>query len=375
MAYFSFLAYNGDFMRALRAALFCFALLALCACAVYGTPNMRHPGALLDADVTVITLTPDTLPEPVPAAHAPPPQKPYHYRLGEGDVLHLRFFEHASQRDMVATNLSDKQAGVTIDNDGAVYFPPLGDVTLAGLTVKEARTRLLERLKAFYREPYLDIEVLEYHSRRIQVTGEVNRPGEQTATHSLPTVLSVLAQANGVTDSADLTEAVITRRTGEKENVDLHALLHEGDQRWNLTLAAGDTLHVPRNHGNRVFVLGEVNQPAAQSIQFRRTTLADILAQAGNLNLVTGDPAGIYVIRGEGGNSDGAAYSPGGKKTVYHLNARNPEGLLAADRFVMQPRDIVFVAASQVTQWNRIISQLIPSQLSQAADVRHTDKL
>ena len=60
---------------------------------------------------------------------------------------------------------------------------------------------------------------------------------------------------------------------------------------------------------------------------------------------------GIYVIR----NSSET------KIDVFQLNAKNAMALAMADRFELNARDIVYVDASGLATWNRLISLILPS--------------
>ena len=46
---------------------------------------------------------------------------------------------------------------------------------------------------------------------------------------------------------------------------------------------------------------------------------------------------------------------------IYHLDAEFATGMLLAERFEMRAQDVVFVDTAGVSQWNRVISQLLPS--------------
>ncbi len=61
---------------------------------------------------------------------------------------------------------------------------------------------------------------------------------------------------------------------------------------------------------------------------------------------------GIYVIR--------AGVSMDTIK-VFHLNSRNPLALIFGDGFNLQPRDIVYVDATGLARWNRLISLILPT--------------
>ncbi|EQD70738.1 polysaccharide export protein, partial [mine drainage metagenome] len=68
------------------------------------------------------------------------------------------------------------------------------------------------------------------------------------------------------------------------------------------------------------------------------------------LDLTTANPARIFVFRG--------AYE---KPKIYWLNARSPLTMLLANQFELRPQDVVYVATSPVSAWNRIVSQILPT--------------
>ena len=91
---------------------------------------------------------------------------------------------------------------------------------------------------------------------------------------------------------------------------------------------------------------------ARLAVRCRRAKLrAAALGEAGGFNQNTSNPSGVYVIR----NAD--------KDTpqIFHLDAEYATGLLLAERFDMKAQDVVFVDTSGVSQWNRVVSQLLPS--------------
>ena len=60
---------------------------------------------------------------------------------------------------------------------------------------------------------------------------------------------------------------------------------------------------------------------------------------------------GIYVIRNTAVD----------KIDIYQLNAKNAMALAMADRFEMNPRDIVYVDASGLATWNRLLGLITPT--------------
>ena len=95
--------------------------------------------------------------------------------------------------------------------------------------------------------------------------------------------------------------------------------------------------------------------------------MVQALAEVGGLSPLSAQSKGIYVIR----------YVDSAKVEVFHLNARNPLALALGDQFALRPRDVVFVDATGLARWNRVIGLILPTAAlishgaSTAADI-HT---
>ena len=75
------------------------------------------------------------------------------------------------------------------------------------------------------------------------------------------------------------------------------------------------------------------------------------IGEVGGVNQNTADSGAIYVVRG----------SDRDKPEIFHLDARFASGMLLAERFDMKAQDVVFVDTAGISQWNRVITQLLPS--------------
>ena len=101
----------------------------------------------------------------------------------------------------------------------------------------------------------------------------------------------------------------------------------------------------------KVFVMGEVNQPRGVEIVNDTLTLSAALGESGGVRQISANSGAIYVIRGSSTDNP----------EIYHLDAEFATGMFLAERFRMQAQDVVFVDSAGVSQWNRVISQLLPS--------------
>ncbi|MDX1655144.1 MAG: SLBB domain-containing protein, partial [Candidatus Competibacteraceae bacterium] len=232
--------------------------------------------------------------------------------------------------------------------------PYVGSIDVEGMTVDQLRRLLTRRLSTYIENPQLDVRVAAYRSKRAYVTGEVAAPGIQPITDVPMTVTEAINRAGGLTGQADLRNASLTR-DGQVYPIDLLALFEQGDMSQDFLLREGDILTVPdvNRSQNKIFVLGEVLEPSSRLINRGRMSLTEALGDVGGVDPLTSNPGRIYVIR--------TGLGPEARPEIYHLNARSPAALLLADRFELQPRDVVYVDTAEVSRWNRVITQILPT--------------
>jgi polysaccharide export outer membrane protein len=283
--------------------------------------------------------------EPAPAA-APPVHQDY--RLGPGDVINIIVWDHPELTIPAGEFRSAEQSGTVISEDGTIYFPYAGVIQVAGLTVVQLRALLTEKLSSTIENVQLEVRVAAYRSQRVYVVGEVNQPGIVPITDVPMTVVEAINRAGGFSEQADRRNITLTRGDST-QRIDLLALYENGDISQNVQLRSSDILSVADRSFNKVFVLGAVNRPGSQILDRHRVTLAEALSDAADIDQVIANPYQIFVLRG------------GERPEIYHLASKSPEAMLLADRFVLQPRDVVYVDAADIVRWNRVVSNLLPT--------------
>jgi polysaccharide export outer membrane protein len=211
---------------------------------------------------------------------------------------------------------------------------------------------LTRELSKYFKKVKLDVRVLSFQSHRVAVVGEVKMPGIQPMMETPLTVAEAISRAGGVTTEADLANVSLAR-DGKLYPIDVLALYEKGGSTQNLLLKEGDVLNIPDRKDNKVFVMGEVGRQQALQINKGKMTLAQAISEASGLDLNTSRPGDIYVIR------------PGElKPEIFQLNADSPDGLILADRFALQPHDTVFVGTAGVTQFSRVLNQILPGSFT-----------
>lgn len=278
------------------------------------------------------------------------------YLIGSGDLLSILVWDHpelniaAAGAQALSSSGAQSPAAFVVDQQGMIQFPYVGAIKLAGLTEMQARNALAEKLIKSIKRPDITLRVLAFRSKKIYVDGEVKAPGNQAIDDVPMTLLEGVTRAGGFLPTSDQSHIVVSRG-GASYPVNLPALVKQGADLSRLMLASGDVVRVPSRDENKVYVLGEVNTPKALTMNNGKLTLADALGEAGGLNQLSSSSRQVYVIR----NANERA------PTVFNLDAASPVALALAEGFQLDPHDVVFVDASGLARYNRIISLILPT--------------
>ena len=276
--------------------------------------------------------------------------QPTDYIVGPGDVLQVTVWDHPELTIPAGSFRDAASSGQIVGADGFLYYPYVGLTKAAGMNIAELRDVLTEKLSRYIQDPQLDVRVVAHRGKRVYVVGEVSVPGVLPLNDIPITIADAISLSGGLTPNAHK-GGVNVSRDGVVHEIDLKALYDFADASQNLTLQHGDIVNVLDRSQQKVFVMGEVRLPGAVEIINGSLSLAGALGEVGGVIQTSADSGAIYVIRG----------AEDDEPQIFHLDARYASGLLLAERFEMQAQDVVFVDAASVSQWNRVISQLLPS--------------
>ena len=276
--------------------------------------------------------------------------RPQGYVIGVGDVLQITVWDHPELTIPAGSFRDAETSGQQVGEDGYLYYPYVGMVKAAGMNVAALRDVLTQRLGKYIESPQLDVRVVAFRSKRVYVVGEVARPGVLPVNDVPLTIADAISLSGGLTPTAHKS-GVNVSRSGKVYEIDLKALYDHADSSQNLMLQHGDIVNVLDRSQQKVYVMGEVKRPGAVEIINGKLSLSAAIGELGGFNQNSSDPGNIYVVRGTDRD----------KPEIFHLDARYASGMLLAERFDMHAQDVIFVDTAGISQWNRVISQLLPS--------------
>jgi polysaccharide export outer membrane protein len=203
------------------------------------------------------------------------PAAPGDYEVGPGDVIEVAVYGN-----------EDLSRIPTVQTNGSISLPLLGEVQVAGLTIAEVQRKITNLLEKDYLvKPQVEVKVREYQSQYVSVVGEVNSPGRK-AIRGRMRLIDALLESGGFKATASAA-VMITRPEGTFEGdrksitVRISSAASLQDQiNLELPLKNGDIITaLPKAF---VTVDGEVNKPGRYAIE-ADLTVTGAVSLAGGL--------------------------------------------------------------------------------------------
>lgn len=152
------------------------------------------------------------------------------------------------------TNNVNLPNGYLIDADGNIQFPQVGAVQLKGLTTKQGAEKIQTALLSFLKEPSVTLDVINF---KVNVLGEVNRPGTLAVPDGKITILEAISQSGDLTIYGERKNILVVReKNGKREYGKLDLTKSAIFTSPYYYLEQGDVVYIPLNK-NRL----EANDP------------------------------------------------------------------------------------------------------------------
>lgn len=133
------------------------------------------------------------------------------YLLGVGDFVRVDVF-----------NIPDYSGEFQVLSGGVLNLPVVGTISVEGLSVQQAATRIETQLTPYVRRPRVTVSLLDLRPIQVAIAGEVNRPGAYRidndtnnpgrSASEIPTLTEVIELAGGITQLANIRQIEVQRR-------------------------------------------------------------------------------------------------------------------------------------------------------------------
>jgi polysaccharide export outer membrane protein len=275
--------------------------------------------------------TPPAPAVPDPQAVPPPAASPTvgDYEVGPGDVIEVAVYGN-----------DDLSRIPTVQTNGSISLPLLGEVQVAGLTIAEVQRKITNLLaKDYLVNPQVEVKVKDYNSQYVSVVGEVNSPGRKPIRGRMR-LIDVLIEAGSFKTTAS-GQVMITRTEGAFDG---------GQRSINVRISSSASpsaqdlvnLELPLKNGDIVTALpksfvtvdGEVNRPGRYAIEADLTVTGAISLAGGLTRFGSGD---VKVRRTE---------AETGKTTILEVslkdvrNGKKPDVPLLPNDVISVPRRV-----------------------------------
>ncbi len=273
------------------------------------------------------------------------------YRITSGDILAINLVGYPDMNAASSGGNVPNTSGYPVDQQGFVQYPLVGRVKASGMSVPQFTASLQSKLQRYLKYSDPQVKIINYRGNRFFIDGEVKQPGEFAIDDAPVSLYSAISRAGGATETGD-SNSIILNRNGRNYNIGLQSLRQIGASGNQIYVQDGDSIHVNSQSRNMVYVLGEFGQVKPVPILEQGLSLAQVLGESQGLNSFTANAAKVYVVR------DNPDYQ---RTNIYYVDMQTITNLALANRFEMQPNDILYVDPTGLTRWNRVINSLLPS--------------
>jgi polysaccharide biosynthesis/export protein len=158
------------------------------------------------------------------------------FTFGPGDSLRVWVWRH-----------EDLTMDVTIAPDGAISYPLVGRLVVAGLTYDQLVGKLQEAIDTYYVDAQVSVNITAVTNQKVVIIGEVATPQVLQITNEM-SLLEALTRTGGINPDARTTNVLVVRGGMDSPTlftVDVDAIFGRGDFSQMVYLQRGDIVYVP----------------------------------------------------------------------------------------------------------------------------------
>ena len=215
---------------------------------------------------------------------------PSEYIIGPGDRFVISF-------------VSEDQGNITsvVDANGNIFIKSVGLIAPGYVSLKDAIAAISDAVGKNYRGLDFTVQLTDFRFARINVIGEVQKPGTYYAPATWR-VSEVIKLAGGLTNNASMRNIYLSGFDRDRQ-VDLFRYRRVGDNRANPLVSGGNTITIPAMgiSGDFISISGAVAQPGIFEA-LADDKLTDCIAYGGGIKGPDGEFEAV-IARGGGADS------------------------------------------------------------------------
>lgn len=167
---------------------------------------------------------------------------PKNYVLSAGDELLINVWGD-----------SELNLKLKVSPEGTILIPNLGPVSVSGLTIEAAESRIRQELGRIMAtlsgntdggNTFVSVSLSQIRSIKVNIVGEVVAPGTYTLP-SFATLFNALYAAGGVNEIGSLRNIKVYRNSKEVAQLDVYDYLLNGKYKTNIRLEENDMIIIP----------------------------------------------------------------------------------------------------------------------------------
>ena len=203
---------------------------------------------------------------------------PKNYTLGTDDELIIDI-----------NGFSEEHYNLPVTSEGFIRVPKVGNVFVSGITIEDAKKRIVDRLSKIYvglksyngaaPNTTATVSLGSIRTIRVTVLGEAVAPGSYSMS-SLSRVMNALYQSGGPNENGTFRDIRVIRDRRLIAQIDLYDLLTTGNLRQNITLQDQDIIQIGA-YKSRIEVTGRIRKPAIFE-NLPNESLEKIISEYGN---------------------------------------------------------------------------------------------
>lgn len=315
----------------------------------------------LGTTVNVIKLTQDSMMAVQPAVQNIQQQYAHlfntqhrNYNLSPGDILSIYLWaypELTSPSNSINNDQAAQASGFQIDSEGYIQFPIIGRYKAAGKSLTQVNRELRSQLSRYLKNPDVIARVLSYQGQRYSVQGNVMQGGQFYLSDQPVSVYTALGMAGGVNAQQGDNASITLVRQGRSYSLNTVELEKAGLSLHHLLIQPNDTLYVNNRENQKIYVMGESGKNQSLALRDQGMSLSDVLGESLGLNPLSASRSKVYVVRSQPTTTH---------TEVYQMDLTSIADFGLANQFKMRSNDIVYVDASGLARWQRVVNQIIP---------------